>query len=402
MTNKGMLHQRFGGVAIFVGLMMSVLSTHAQTRICTDQRAKAPESGQEKGKAGSPIAFDRFGSLMFGGMVIRNHQGDTLHADQGYAQYFIPSKARSYPLVMWHGLGQSGKTWETTPDGRDGFLQIFTRRGWPVYVLDQPRRGRASTSAAIESKAADIPNLISEASTWETFRLGTWRPPAAPSFFPGVQVARNPASINQFFGQSTPNHGAEPFPDANHRQFMGHSIAQLLQKAGPSILLTHSHSGQYGWSAAMTAPQLVKAIVAYEPGEFAFPQDEVPAPIATSSKLLEGFMAPQLVPMAEFRKLTRIPILIVFGDNITDTPTENFGPELWRMARARAQQFVAAIRRHGGDARVLQLPEVGLCGNTHFPMSDLNNVEVANQLSAYLHSKGLDQRNQPYHGPKAN
>ena len=34
--------------------------------------------------------------------------------------------------------------------------------------------------------------------------------------------------------------------------------------------------------------------------------------------------------------------------------------------------------------------EIGLHGNTHFPMSDLNNVEVADHLSKWLHEKKLD------------
>ena len=44
----------------------------------------------------------------------------------------------------------------------------------------------------------------------------------------------------------------------------------------------------------------------------------------------------------------------------------------------------------GGEVTVIHLPERGLYGNTHFPFSDLNNVEVANLLSDWLHEKGLD------------
>ncbi len=47
---------------------------------------------------------------------------------------------------MWHGFGQFSKTWETTPDGREGFQNIFPRRRHSVYILDQPRRGRAGRS----------------------------------------------------------------------------------------------------------------------------------------------------------------------------------------------------------------------------------------------------------------
>ncbi len=56
-----------------------------------------------------------------------------------------------------------------------------------------------------------------------------------------------------------------------------------------------------------------------------------------------------------------------------------------------AKKFVAAINRHGGDATLIELPKVGLKGNTHFLMADLNNQELANLTAAWLKSKGLDK-----------
>jgi pimeloyl-ACP methyl ester carboxylesterase len=73
-------------------------------------------------------------------------QGQTLHGDHAYVFYQVPADARELPLVFWHGYGQSAKTWETTPDGREGFQTIFLRRRFPVYLIDQPRRGRAGLS----------------------------------------------------------------------------------------------------------------------------------------------------------------------------------------------------------------------------------------------------------------
>jgi len=46
----------------------------------------------------------------------------------------------------------------------------------------------------------------------------------------------------------------------------------------------------------------------------------------------------------------------------------------------------------GGDAEILRLPDAGLFGNSHFSYSDLNNLEVADRLSLFLHQKGLDRR----------
>ncbi len=80
--------------------------------------------------------------------------GQTLHGDHAYVFYQVPATARKLPLVFWHGHGQSGKTWETTPDGREGFQTIFLRRRFPMYVIDQPRRGRAARSTQSMNVAA--------------------------------------------------------------------------------------------------------------------------------------------------------------------------------------------------------------------------------------------------------
>ena len=90
----------------------------------------------------SPFVLQTQGRFAFGGTVVTGDNGDTFHGDHGYVQYQIPQDARQYPLVMWHGGGQFSKTWETTPDGRDGYQNIFLRRGFSTYIIDQPGRGR--------------------------------------------------------------------------------------------------------------------------------------------------------------------------------------------------------------------------------------------------------------------
>lgn len=367
---------------------------------------ESTSAGADRGDFGvgetGPITLSRMGSFFFGGKVVTNELGDTYHGDHGYTQYFIPQESRNLPLIMWHGLGQSGKTWESTPDGREGFWQIYTRRGWPVYIVDQPRRGRAGRGVFDEDEtpADHIPSIETESSAWNTFRVGEWFPPQARTFFPGVAFAKDADGIEQLMRQQTPNTGLEPFPNADHRAFLGTTIAQLIRKVGPSILFTHSHSGQYGWAAAMRAPNEVKAIVALEPGTFAFPDDDLPADVPTESDLLRSFMAPQPVPADEFLKLAKIPILIMMGDNIASKPNEDFGIELWRIVRERAQQFVAALVKRGGDATFLELPVIGIRGNTHFPMSDTNNLEVAAQIDKFFASRGLDGADHPYSGPR--
>jgi len=94
--------------------------------------------------------------------------------------------------------------------------------------------------------------------------------------------------------------------------------------------------------------------------------------------------------MTDFMKLTKIPIIIYYGDNIPDQPSVNPGQEQWRAFLAIARQFREVVNRHGGDVTLVHLPEIGIKGNTHFPMSDLNNVEIANHLSEFLKKKNLD------------
>jgi hypothetical protein len=55
-----------------------------------------------------------------------------------------------------------------------------------------------------------------------------------------------------------------------------------------------------------------------------------------------------------------------------------------------AKQFRDVVNRHGGDVTLVHLPEIGIKGNTHFPMSDLNNLEIADHLSAFSKAKNLD------------
>lgn len=97
-----------------------------------------------------PLMIREQGSFAVGGTVITNPgtfnpykqtpEGQTFHGVHAYVFYQVPAKARKYPLVMWHGIGHFSKTWKTTPYGREGFQNIFLRRRFPVFLIDQPRR----------------------------------------------------------------------------------------------------------------------------------------------------------------------------------------------------------------------------------------------------------------------
>lgn len=346
-----------------------------------------------------PITLRTMGSLFFGGSVGITESGETFHGDHGYAQYYIPQESRTYPLIMWHGIGQSGKTYESTPDGREGYQAILPRRDWSVYILDQPRRGRAGyTQAKIDTKNA-VPTILQESAVWDAFRNGIWKRPNNPYFFTRTQFPKTPYAVDQFFRQQTPDTGKEP-RTKEYREFMSETMSALLERTGPAVLITHSNSGQYGWATGIEAPERVKAIVAYEPGACAFPETDIPAAIPAGVDLVNENQAPQLVSEEQFRNLTKMPILIIFGDNIATEQSEIFNSEVWRVASQRARQFVETVNRYGGDARLIILPELGIYGNTHAPFADLNNLEIADLLEKFLEEKGLSGKDSPHKGPQ--
>lgn len=357
--------------------------------------ANAQQPAEDK-----PIVLKTMGSLFFGGTVQTLPNGETFHGDHGYAQFYIPQNARTYPLIMWHGIGQSGRTYESTPDGREGYMAILPRRDWPVYIIDQPRRGRAGYTASKVDMTNAVPTITSESGVWDAFRNGLWLTPEKPYFFPVSQFPKTPDAVDQFFRQQTPDTGAEP-RTREYYQFMANTMAQLLKQTGPAVLITHSNSGKYGWYSGIADPQNIKAIVAYEPGACVFPSDDIPKDLTPSPlELVNDHQGPLVVPPEEFNRLTKMPILIIYGDNIAKEKSDNFNSEVWRISKHRAQQMVERINSRGGDAKVLSLPDIGIKGNTHAPFADLNNLEIAKILEGFLHEKGLDGRENPHRGPQ--
>lgn len=299
--------------------------------------------------------------------------GQTYRGDHAYAYYQVPQNPRKLPLVMLHGAGQFSKTWETTADGREGFQSLFLRRNFSTYLVDQPRRGDAGRST-VGTTLTPTPD---EQMWFNQFRLGTW-----PNLFPGVQFSDKPEALDQFFRSMTPNTG--PY-DAT---VISDAMSALFDRIGDGVLFTHSQGGGPGWLTAIKNPR-VKAIVAFEPGSgFVFPEGDVPPPIPNAFDTVTA----EAIPMDRFTALTKIPIVIYYGDNIPNQPTDMPAQDSWRARLEMARLWRDTINRHGGDATVVHLPEQGIRGNTHFPFSDLNNTQIADEVSRFLTEKSLEGR----------
>ena len=297
-------------------------------------------------------------------------KGQTHHADHANVLYQIPEGSSKLPMVFLHGYGQSRMGWMTTPDGRPGWSDIFLRKGYGVYLVDQPRRGEAGQT----SKAAEISTLTQDQNWYTQFRIGLW-----PKTYEGSQFPDDPESLNQFFRQMTPNTG-----DFDVDVIVS-AFVKIFERSGNGILFTHSQGGIPGWNIAIESDK-VKAVVAVEPGGlFYFPEGEAPENIPTNYAPVRA----QAVSPEKFAKLIDQPIIIYFGDFIPDDPVELPARDYWRGVRAMAVKFAECVNKHGGDCTVIDLPKIGITGNEHFIFQDKNNDVVAEHVAEWLKSKGM-------------
>lgn len=337
-------------------------------------------------QAQKPLSIARQGQFTVGGKTIQHpgtydnskfvgwamqvETGQRSSVDHAYVSYQVPTKAKTLPLVFIHGYGGSGATWEMTPDGREGFSTLMLRHGYPTYVMDLPGRGRAGRTSA----TTEVKPLADEMFWFDIWRIGIW-----PNYNKGVQFKTDSAYLSQFFRAMTPD-------ISDHQQDVP-AIHALLERLDPgAILMTHSAGGFPGWLVAMQSPK-VKAVAAYEPGVYVFPEGEVPAKIDGLTGGTEGIP----VPKEAFLELTKKPIVLYFGDYIPETPSKNLGDENWRVRLQMGRKFVDAINRHGGQAKLVELPKEGIYGNTHFLMQDLNNDVLANHFATWLRTSKLDK-----------
>lgn len=322
---------------------------------------------RNKARAKGPIVLESTGAFEVGGKVISNPSdpAQTLSCDHGYVEYFIPARKRQTSLILWHS--SSTKVWENRWDGGEGYKSIFLRQRYPVYLWDGPRVGRANWSCE---------PIVYKPDYFDQRNFAAWR--FGVNFLewhPGLQF---PTGNVEAWNQATRARYDE-FDTLDNALLQAEAGGQAIDKIGPVVALTNSAGG---WRALLSALKAtsdnMKGIVAYETPGFVFPEGEGPAPDPKAP------FGPHAVPLAEFKKLTRFPIQMVFGDYTATRP-------IWANAVKTAQTFCDIVKRHGGDCEVLLLPDVGLRGNSHIPFADLNNQAVANELSKWLGRKGLDK-----------
>src|SRR5215467_11009270 len=269
----------------------------------------------------------------------------------GYTKLAQP-KAR-YPLLLWHGGGLTGVTWETKPDGKPGWQLFFLRAGHDVYVSDAVERGRASWARYPEIFTSE-PLFRTKKQAWEDFRIGavgSYRAnPAERVALPGQLFPLE--AFDQFFKQGVPRWSTT---DAQIQA----AYNQLVQKVCPCVIVVHSQGGNFGFNAALAAPDKVKALIAIEPSG---------APPDT----------------ANLAAVKDMPQLILWGDFIPQS-------ELWTKLSQASIKYHKALSAMGGKVDFVSLPESGIKGNGHMLMMDTNSDQVAELVQKWMADRGLMQ-----------
>lgn len=285
--------------------------------------------------------------------------GNTAHVDHANVLYQIPAEENGLPMVFLHGYGQSRMGWMTTPDGREGWSDMFLKMGHSVFLVDQPRRGEAGSTTAMTSDALDAweesKDYKAGDQAWYThFRIGR----VAPERYEDSQFPEGDEAQNQFFRQMTPNTGNFDLQVA--ADAMSAVMKDVYDMTGKKpIYVNHSQGGSVGWE---TDFENISALISIEPGGTPEVGSE------TYQRLLDA----------------DIPVIIYYGDNIDNGPEDIASTTFWKGARDGARAFAESFRQDGGNCTVINLPDEGITGNSHFMFQEMNNEEIADHVQAWI------------------
>lgn len=285
---------------------------------------------------------------MGGKFTFHSDPNGTHWVKQMYVQYTdLAEPVSPYPVLMWHGGGLTGVTYETTPDGREGWDTLFLRRGYSVYVSDAVERGRAGWAKFPEINPTP-PIFHTYEARWLNLKMGE----TYPEPYDGQRFPTD--CYDQLMMQSVPRWltSDEWTTDAY--------IAYLerLQKTVPGVVIVvHSQGSLYALRAAQRFPDFVKGIVFVENIGLPNADDDISC----------------------FKK---IPAMYLYGDFMSD---EYKVVHPWVNAvRDNEERYRRQLDGIGADYTWLRLPDIGIKGNSHMLMMDNNNDQIADIICDWI------------------
>lgn len=281
--------------------------------------------------------------------VVRNGGERCLNMNGSYAvgqmyamEYRLARPRSPWPVLLWHGGGMTGAQWESTPDGRQGWLWRLLQAGYDVVVCDAVERGRAGW-AMFPEIYAQAPVFRSAQEAWRLFRIGHDAGAGDGAAFANQRFPTE--HFGELVKQMVPRW-------LGHEAMTSAAYDALLAQFGPCLVMGHSQGGGFAAHAAGRHPQWVRAVVGLEP---------------TGMPALHAGAHPA----------ASVPHLAVWGDHFAHSPQ-------WRTYRAQTDAYWQRLAQAGGRADVLDLPAAGVLGNSHFCMLDTNGDEVLQRVLNWL------------------
>ena len=380
----------------------SMLTLATALAACLSATLASADPYPPKDQKRPPLVLKSHGVFWAGGRIVNRTQTGTENAGdlknipytqqqilvgQAYVEYFIPQNLRrgkrTLPIVMIPGGVLVGVHFLTTPDGREGWADYFVRRGYPVYIVDVPGRGRAgfmpdqynNVRAGAAVSTTQRPLRMWDSSAWLEWNTGPLpagdpkhgprdpncigndaRDPNNPSVYCNgdLMPALDPEGYKHWLAALMPEGPVEGGPEPG--------IVAALEKIGPAIVIGHSAAGTMSGKLANEKPNLFKAVIGLEPqGDCNLPPKDAISGIA------------------------KVPTLSIHSINQVGRP--DTGPCLDTYAKIKAA---------GGDATYLSLPklphtplydripQMGIWGNDHIMMWDTNSDQIAGILLKWI------------------
>ena len=336
------------------------------------------------------------GYFFVGGRYVETEKGPLMER-QMYVEYQKPTRVKQrYPIVMIHGAAQTGSNFTGTPDGRKGWAEFFVERGYVVYIVDQPARGRSPYNDALGPNVRFPSSQIEQRFTahekfnlWPQAKLHTQWPGDGPG-----KGQRGDPIFDQFYASQVQYLGSNPMT----QQLIRDAASALLDRIGPAIIMTHSQSGAFGWAIADARPKLVKGIVAAEPSGPPFRNavfSEEPARLWGMTDIAITYDPPVTDP----KQMAVVEQAAADGPNLTKCmmqkeparrlPTLAGIPILILAAES---SYHAAydhctskyLTQAGVQNTFVRLETVGLRGNGHMLMIEKNNLEIADFIDQWM------------------
>jgi pimeloyl-ACP methyl ester carboxylesterase len=345
----------------------AVLVTCALASVVLMPVSATPQALADVKMPDTPLVLKAQGSFFVGGETVEQTQGQLgnlgpgghITINQMYVRFMVPQGGEgNVPVVMVHGATLTGKSWETTPDGRMGWDEYFVRKGHPVYVPDQVGRGRSGFNQAVSNDvragtapAGSLPPWLrfSDEGVWPNFRFGA--KPGEP--FPDTQFPM--AAVGELSKQAVPDMSfGFPQPNPNWK-----ALAGLAGQLKGAVLMGHSQSGSFPLEAALINPTAAKGLVLVEPGRCPAYTDE------------------------QIETLAGVPVLVVFGDH-RETATGLPTLPTWQQRFEMCQAMIGRLKAVGGRAEMLAPPDRGIKGNSHMIMQDRNHLQIADLILEWI------------------